>query len=171
MSEATRATALAQAVECYSGDEISKVLEAAEAFHGFIIKDGSAHPVAPSKPAAPAGAPAAAAPAAAAPAKRGRPATEKPAAAAPAADLMAPTAPAAAPAAPAKVPEPTKPAPEKSGGGIDQVKIAMSLMLSKNLRPALVELLKKYGAESASSLKPEHYDGFIADADAAMLVA
>ncbi|MDE2097497.1 MAG: hypothetical protein KGL39_09650 [Patescibacteria group bacterium] len=145
MSEATRAIALQEAVK-HHGDsaEPSIIVKTAAAFAAFLDGiEGNGASTAGS------GAAAAAAPAAPAAPRRGRP-----------------PAPAGAPATP-QAPPPAAPAASN-----DDAKKALAAKigeLARKDRPAVVEILKQYGAQSASSVKPEDYEAVMGAIDDALI--
>ncbi len=142
-----RVNALAAAVQAFTGQPENVIVDAANAFYGFLTGTTPAADAqkAPAKPGRPVKVAAAAAPA-----------PEEKAAAAVVAKGAAATA-----AEDAAEGEPTT----------QQVGKAIADMIAANKKAECAALLSKYGAKSKSSLDPKNYSEFIADVESALLDA
>lgn len=145
MSEATRAVALTEAVKVASAAQtFDDVLTLAEQYHQFLVSDA----------AAPAGTkPAADKPAATKPTTTAKGATTKPTTIKP-------------PAKPEEqvVADAVEVGASDEGPTEEKVGKAIADLLAANKRKEAVALLKKFGATSKSTLKPEYYADFLEEA-------
>lgn len=144
MSEATRAVALTEAVKVASAAQtFDDVLTLAEQYHQFLVSDA----------AVPAGT---------------KPAADKPAATKPTTTAKGATTKPTTTKPPAKSEEQTvadaAEAGAEDGPTEEQVGKAIADLLAANKRKEAVALLKKFGATSKSTLKPEHYADFLEEA-------